>query len=288
MMDFIFNDIANLSTEELAQGDVIRRTEEVNECIEGAHLLGEDTSDCTHLVVITQSCDLVKRRLKAEHITLAAAKPFSVAMESYFRQNARSIDGSEFSYYPTRMQNQALQLVERHLNNTEKDFFFLPASYRHGISKDLAVYLRLTITLETNHYETLADAKIAELADVFRAKLGWLVGDMYSRVATPDLDEQGAKGSKMKKEFYDRYVRKDNIYWLTGLEAKRLGGAVKEERNRRARDLSREEVMHIVDKAPNHLQIVADNVVDRLIRRKLVKGSDQDLIKGIADAVVEE
>ena len=104
----------------------------------------------------------------------------------------------------------------------------------------------------------------------------------------PTFDEQGAKGSEIKKELYDRYVRKDNIYWLTGLEAKRIEGAVKEERNRRARDLSREEVMHIVDKAPNHLQIVADNVVDRLIRRKLVKGSDQDLIKGIADAVIEE
>lgn len=289
MMDFIFRDIAHLSTEELSQGDVIRRTGEVNECIEGAHLLDADASDCTHLVVITQSCDLVKRRLKTEHITLAAAKPFSVAIENYFRQNAKSIDGSDFSYYPTKMQNQALQLVERHLNNTEKDFFFLPASDRHGIPKDLAVYLRLTITLESKHYETLADAKIAELADIFRAKLGWLVGDMYSRVATPDLDEQGSKGSEIKNTFYDKYVRKDNIYWLTGLEAKRLRGAVKEERNRRERDLSREEVMHIYDNdVPKHMQIIADNVVNRLIRRNIVEKSNKELIEGIADAVVAE
>lgn len=288
MMDFIFRDIANLSTEELAQGDVIRRTDEVNECIEGTHLLDEDASDCTHLVVITQSCDLVKRRLKADHITLAAAKPFSVAMESYFKQNAKSIDGSDFSYYPTKMQNQAFQLVERHLNNTEKDFFFLPASGRHGISKDLAVYLRLTIAIESKNYETLADAKIAELEDVFRAKLGWLVGDMYSRVATPDLEEQGSKGSEIKKVFYDKYVRKDNIYWLTGLEAKRLGGVVRDERNRRENDLSRKDVMNIIDEAPKHWQIVADNVVNRLIKRNLVDKSDQKLIKRIADAVAAE
>lgn len=287
MMEFIFKKGA-LNKETLAQGDVIERTAAVDGCFESAHPFGPNASDHTHLVVVTQSCDLVKRRMKAPYITLAAAKPFSVAMESYLEREARSIDGSHFSYYPRKTRDQAIQLVERYLHNTESDFFFLPEAGHSSVPTDLVVNLRLTVALDKKHYEVLAKDKIVELADVFRAKLGWLVGDMYSRVATPALEEFEPNASEIKRIFYDKYVRKNGAHWLTSLEAKRLGAVVTEMRRMRDEDLSHDEVKDIFKNGPKHPQIVAGKILNRLMGTKLVDKSNRELMDEIEKAVVAE
>lgn len=48
-------------------------------------------------------------------------------------------------------------------------------------------FLSLSVPIKSQlHYEKCLKARIAQLREVFRAKLGWLAGDIYSRVATPD------------------------------------------------------------------------------------------------------
>lgn len=49
--------------------------------------------------------------------------------------------------------------------------------------------LKVSIALKSNlHYEQCLAAKALELSDEFKAKLGWLVGNIYSRVGTTDWD----------------------------------------------------------------------------------------------------
>ncbi|BAC47429.1 bsr2164 [Bradyrhizobium diazoefficiens USDA 110] len=42
------------------------------------------------------------------------------------------------------------------------------------------------------HLATCVAAKILQLTDTFQAKLGWLVGQMYSPVGTQDMDADKA------------------------------------------------------------------------------------------------
>ena len=285
-MDYIFRDIAELSVNQLAQGDVIDRTAEVDGCIGNALALDGERLGCTHLIVLTQSCDLAKRkgRFKAPHITLAAVRPFSDIMNQYLSEKNIPIEGTDFSYYPKSVEEDARHLIERHLNNTEDDFFFLPKSEDSNIPRDLLALLRVTVTIGKEHYETLAKAKIAELHDVFRAKLGWLAGNIYSRVATPDLEESG-NAEHIKKSYYNQYISKEDGHWISELTATKLCELVEKERNKTGRDLDKHEVEEIYNRMQGGTNIVADSIVEELKRRELIDPSDSNLAKKFARAI---
>ena len=55
----------------------------------------------------------------------------------------------------------------------------------------MVTYLKVSIALKSElHYEVCLKAKKLELSDEFKAKLGWLIGDMYSRVGTTDWESR--------------------------------------------------------------------------------------------------
>lgn len=277
-MDFVFKDVAKLDKAGLSQGDVIAKTEAVINRIGQAHQYYADAPDYTHFMVLTQSCDLVRRQgdFKAPYITIAAAKPFRGTIGQFFTQQSKSVKGADFSFHSSRLIGKAKQLIERHVNNTEPEFFFLPKAGHPNIAEDLVVFLRLTIALRKEHYDTLADAKIAELADVFQAKLGWLKGNIYSRVATPDLEDRGLNASEIKASFYDQYIPRDRTVWLSDLQADLLRKIVATKRRELGRDLSSDEVLKIIEEEiPEDVQIVARNIVDRLVKNKLLEDGDE-------------
>ena len=91
------------------------------------------------------------------------------------------------------------QLLERVYNNNEPEHFFLAEDASVGFFNPMVAYLKVSIALKSElHYQTCLNAKILELTDEFKAKLGWLVGQMYSRVGTPDWqsENRGAEFSE--------------------------------------------------------------------------------------------
>ena len=83
--------------------------------------------------------------------------------------------------------DRAYQLVEREYNNTEPEYFFLYKEEALEFPESMVAYLKVSIALKSNeHYDKCLKAKKIELTDEFKAKLGWLVGNMYSRVGTAD------------------------------------------------------------------------------------------------------
>ena len=230
-----------------------------------------------------------RNRFNAPYITIAAAKPFKNTIGDFFAGNSKSVEGAEFSYHLGSLMGRAKQLVERHINNTEPEFFFLPSSGHPNIPEDLVVFLRLTIALRKEHYDTLAQAKIAELADIFQAKLGWLKGNIYSRVATPDIEERDVNAAEIKKEFYEKYVPKDDLVWLSGLQSRLLRKIVKERRRDSKRDLSWDEVLEIIEnEVPEDTQIIAANIVERLKKNKLIDAGDDDAAEQFARVIANE
>lgn len=270
------------------QGDVIARTAEVVEKIRQAHQYYADAPHYSHFVVLTQSCDLVKRRdqFNAPYITIAAAKPFKNTIEDFFSTHLKKLDGTDFSFQSSALLGRARQLLERHINNTEPEYFFLPKSGHPNLSEDLVVFLRLTIALRKDHYDTLAGAKIAELADVFQAKLGWLKGNIYSRVATPDIEERGINAAEIKSRFYEEYIPKDKFAWLSGLQTELLRKKVKAIRAGTMQDLTSDEVLEIIkNEIPEDVQIVANNIVEKLKKNNLLEGADDNLLKRFSQVI---
>jgi len=84
--------------------------------------------------------------------------------------------------------------MQRLLNNNEPGYFYLDAEGAE-LGVDCVALLNLSIAIKSDlHLRTCTAAKMLQLTDTFQAKLGWLVGQLYSRVGTQDMDpDRGAK-----------------------------------------------------------------------------------------------
>lgn len=173
----------------LQQGDILLKNEQIVNMLREIHphYLKDDY---THFIVLTQTCDLMRRGknlCRAKYITLAAVRPLDLFL-------SREIH----SYQPTDLEIKAnvcskgfkykvKQLLERLLNNNESEYFYLHEEPEMNFSNNSVAFLRLSIAIRTTeHYDTCLEARILSLSDIFKAKLGWLVGNMYSRVGTEE------------------------------------------------------------------------------------------------------
>ena len=75
------------------------------------------------------------------------------------------------------------------------------------------MFLALSVALRISHYDACIGAKVAQLDDVFQAKVGWLTGNLYSRVGTPDLEEKEDDAERIKEQFYEDVLRSRTV-WL--------------------------------------------------------------------------
>ena len=193
---------------DLLQGDLISRTPPLRDRIAQAHPYYAETDRYVRFAVVTQTCDLVRRKetCKAPYITLVAVR----TLEDVARENLtgclKNIQGSSIKYLPRSAQRTHHQFLERILHNTSDEYFFYPKSENFGVEDDLVACLRLSIALRLEHYEEILKARTCGIADVFQAKLGWLKGAVYSRVATPAFEEEFTNPKAFKTEFLNRYT----------------------------------------------------------------------------------
>lgn len=175
----------------LCQGDVLRVTEELSAVLENVHPFFHN-EQYKYFMVLTQSCDLVRRdgkNCKTPYITLAAVRSYSDFLERMLLNGKYAEKVNGLLLMDEKNKERAYQLVERVYNNTEPEYFFLYREDLLDFPESMVVYLKLSIALKSNeHYEKCLAAKTIELEDEFKAKLGWLVGNMYSRVGTADWE----------------------------------------------------------------------------------------------------
>jgi hypothetical protein len=144
--------------------------------------------------VTTQSCDLVRRGEKpprARYINIATVRSLQEVtprlLESVSRPVARGI-------FRKSERGAARDFLHRLFNQNEQalGLFYLHPDADIGLGDPSVVFLRVVIALRAEHYDTLVEARKGGLAPEFQAKFGWLVGNLYSRAATPDwADQQG-------------------------------------------------------------------------------------------------
>lgn len=185
--------------EDLSQGDIIARDESVLNILKGVHDYFRDPKYLC-FIVLTQSCDLVMRSgaCKARQIGLGVVRSLDEVLADVFGETCGA---GAARVYSRAGRADAKELVERVLNQNEwgHGYFYLHPHADVKIAVEAVAVLRVSIALRSReHYETLRGARCGSLDTEYRNKLGWLTGNLYSRVDTTDWADQpgGKAGSK--------------------------------------------------------------------------------------------
>lgn len=185
----------------LCQGDILNVTDDLSAVLKNIHpyFLNEHYK---YFMVLSQSCDLVRRdgkNCKTPYITLAAVKSYDSFLKKTLIGKNMAEEIGDFLFMDERKKTKAYQLIERIYNNTESEYFFLYKEDALDFPESMIAYLQVSIALKSDeHYEKCLAAKKMELSDEFKAKLGWLIGDIYSRVGTTDWE--GIKTSQERQQ----------------------------------------------------------------------------------------
>jgi hypothetical protein len=178
----------NLTRAELMQGDVLERTPALDKLLSEFHPYYGNRKN-RYFMVLTQSCDLVPRQpsgeTKARYISLSPVRTLDHVIDlqlEMFRTKVKA----EIPVISDKSKDKMSEFLQRLFNNNVPDYFFL-ATNDLGLTSDYVVFLQLSIAIRADlHLKTCLEAKCLELTQAFQAKLGWLVGQLYSRVGTTD------------------------------------------------------------------------------------------------------
>jgi hypothetical protein len=269
-LEFIFRDPAETNWDSLQQGDILIRNEELQNVLVEAHQYYASATDYKYFMVLTQSCDLVRRhdsaKPKSPYITLAAVRPLKTLI-------LRAIDkydlklGTTIKICDKKHEGRLITLLERLLHNTEPSYFFLKARSHQSITEDLCVFLALSVALRVSHYEACVRAKIAQLDDVFQAKVGWLTGDLYSRVGTPDLEEKEDDPERLKAEFYEEVLRSQTA-WLSATQVQEFKRRLKTWRREHPGEQG--DLGELISQIPDDITLLAQRAAQQLAQRRLL------------------
>lgn len=264
-LKFIFKAPDATHFDALRQGDLLLRTTRVKEALAQAHQHYANHAEYTHFVVLTQSCDLAARdggKFRASYITICAAKPLSAYLDKKFADVFAETSPIKIGRSP--MLRGAEGILKKLISNTSDEVFFLDAFAAPSINEPLCAFLQLSIALRAEHYDALVAAKQAEMTDIFAAKIGWMTGNLYSRVATPDLYEIDPGAAEDYERNLIQSLLRDNTEWLGTRQIKEYRRRLSQASDARDEPLSTDEAHSIVRECPKPIQELSGAVLDVL------------------------
>lgn len=201
----------------LYQGDIIAR----EPLLDVLRIVHNHFTDPKYLafIVLTQTCDLVVRKkvCKAKHICLAVVRPLSALMPTILEEMCHSPRPGVFS---RDRRTDAEDFLHRVLNQNEQanGWVYLHPDADAGIGESAVAMLRISISLRAaEHYELIRKARCGRLDTEYRNKLGWLKGNLYSRIDTTDWTEKDSGDEEEKsiiKDLLDAQVAERPPLWV--------------------------------------------------------------------------
>lgn len=173
----------------LSQGDILFRTPSLNAHLAEFHPYYGEHADYHHFIVVSQSCDLAIRDGQSlpssPYITIAAVRPVEEALR---REAAKHQDDwqRETRVISEKVKTKLAMFLESLFDNNKEGYFYLHRDVGLGIQANYCAFLHLSVALKAVHYPMCLEAKIAQLKEPFQAKLGYLIGHMYSRIGTTE------------------------------------------------------------------------------------------------------
>ena len=256
---FSYADATVYEADQLLQGDVLKRTPALEAVLSEVHPHFHHHNKNLFFMVQTQSCDLVRRDAQQPNALYVNIAPVRSIDEVLSREVAGlELAGvrSEIPLLTQRSRAKLADFTRRLLNNNLPQYFYLEGAGTQ-LGLDCCAFPRLSIPIKTDlHYQTCLDAKILQLNDAFQAKLGSLIGQLYSRVGTKDWSPEAmeTKVSGMLTNL---------AQWIPDDKVKHL----KSEFETRAQVdaahvLTAAEITTILRSAPNLKKVVQEKVVE--------------------------
>ena len=143
----------------------------------------------------------------------------------------------------------------RLLNNNEPGYFFLYGGDT-PLGSDCVAFLNLSIAIKSElHFSSCLEAKILQLASEFQAKLGWLLGQLFSRVGTQDWEP-----NKLTQKI--KGLLKDAAIWVPDATISHLEAEFARRREEDANTaMTAIEISRAVSRAPTKKQAVLDQAL---------------------------
>lgn len=280
-MNFIFVDESGYDPSTLMQGDLLKHNKLLGETLRKTFEHSTDIETIQYYVVLTQSCDLVIRnkKPKSQYITLAPVHNLDKAIKERTDKLKDNNIVSQLSICNSKDRTQTLQYVERLLNNSEKDYFCLPRESHESFSKDHCISLNLTISISNKFYNHCLESKIGQMEDIFGAKLGWMAGNKFSRVATPDIEEIlefTRDGENFKSAFLDRVFSSKTI-WLSTHQIRELKKIIK--RSNISKPVPNSTLLELTNQIPSNYSFVISRIIEILLNEKLVDREKENMVR---------
>lgn len=213
MSHFTYND--EIDRKNLKQGDILFKTPAINKMLDEIHPHYFKNEDYKYFMILTQSCDLERhdgKLCKTPYITIASVRPLKTLIIRYLTKY-QSIISQKNKVCADDNKSKFGEFLDRLFNNNEPDYFYLHENPDFQFNENCVAFLKLSISVKADkHYITFLDAKIMELKDSFAAKLGWMVGNMYSRVGTKDWKNEDPNTFKnLRKD-----ILTNSVKWVKG------------------------------------------------------------------------
>jgi hypothetical protein len=125
-MHFTYEKVGYSSTE-LMQGDVLKKTPELNDVLRTVHPHFFQHPKNLFFMVLTQSCDLIRRgpqlKCKAPYIAIAPVRSLEFVIEKQVSQLSSANVKAALPVVGNKSKNKLNELLGRLLNNNEPGFF---------------------------------------------------------------------------------------------------------------------------------------------------------------------
>jgi hypothetical protein len=264
---------------DLLQGDVVERTPEINKLLQQVHPHYSIKASNTHFIVLSQDCDLVRRdgsKCDSRYISIAPIRPLRILLNRQLEQYIEKDFDGEIPVCNESSKARYRLFLERLFNNNESGLFYLHRDVTIGLAEDSCAFLALSIAVKADlHYETLRNAVIVGLKDNFRAKLGWLVGHMYSRVGTEDWPKTTLVG------LINDMLEQSSV-WVENKKLKELKALVREwQAKNSGQKIDRQTIEQLAKQVPKRKERVVSAIVKALVDQKLVGIADKIRIENV-------
>lgn len=156
-------------------------------------------------MVITQSCDLVKtekRKPKPTHINVCLVRSLKAIIDRLLIDEIKPLCMSNKKILERDAMDRLKDRLSKLLNNSDqKTHFFLPKAT--PFTEDMVAILPLSFSFRVEHYDLMLETRTLGLKSDFQAKVGSIVGQLYGRIGTPDLSDNGWDDEKARKYIKD-------------------------------------------------------------------------------------
>ncbi|MGA2797987.1 MAG: hypothetical protein ABSE63_10430, partial [Thermoguttaceae bacterium] len=180
---------------DLCQGDILQQNDEIRSLLADVHPHFNDDKYNAFLV-LTQTCDLERRDgqpCKSRYINLAVVRPLRDVLFFLLNRDCDKVKiGRRYleGVYTSESRDKAERLLSRILNQNAQSegLFYLHNDLAVRIAEPSVAFLQVSVAVRAqDHYDRLIGARSGRLKEQFQSKLGWLIGNLFSRVATEDM-----------------------------------------------------------------------------------------------------